>query len=87
MIGITISLAGKPRINAIRITPSSPISLANGSRNSAQAFNRLVSPHFILATSHISSPAGAATAAALPSTNRVRSKIDRTITFPISGRR
>ena len=31
--GITISLAGKPNINAIRITPSRPKSLANGSKN------------------------------------------------------
>lgn len=87
IIGMTISFAGKPRMNAIKITPSSPISFANGSRKSAQVFSRLVSPHLILATSQISNPAGAATAAALPSTNRVRSKIDRTITFPISGRR
>lgn len=34
--GITISFAGNPKIKAIRITPSSPISLPNGSRNSSQ---------------------------------------------------
>jgi hypothetical protein len=32
IIGITISFAGNPKINAINITPSRPIVLANGSR-------------------------------------------------------
>ena len=36
MIGMTISLAGNPRIKAIRITPSNPISCANGSKKAAQ---------------------------------------------------
>ena len=36
MIGRTISFAGNPRINAISITPSSPISRPSGSRNPAQ---------------------------------------------------
>ena len=35
-IGITISFAGNPRINAMRIIPSSPMSLAIGLRKSAQ---------------------------------------------------
>ena len=36
IIGITISFAGNPRINAISITPSSPIKRAKGSRNDSQ---------------------------------------------------
>ena len=32
MIGITISLAGNPKINANKITPSRPMHLAKGSR-------------------------------------------------------
>ncbi len=35
----------------------------------------------------ITSPAGAATLTALPKTNRVRSRIERTITLPICGLR
>ena len=41
----------------------------------------------MFAVIHIISPAGAATAAARPSTNSVRSKIERTMTLPICGRR
>lgn len=41
----------------------------------------------MFAKSHITSPAGAATTAALPSTKSVRSNIERTITLPICGRR
>ena len=40
-----------------------------------------------LAISQITRPAGAATAAALPSTNSVLSRTERTITFPICGLR
>lgn len=36
IIGITISLAGKPRINAVSITPSIPNSWANGSKKSVR---------------------------------------------------
>lgn len=83
MIGITISLAGNPKINAIKITPSSPMSWANGSRKPEQWASSDASPMWIFAISQISNPAGAATATALPSTNKVRSKMERRMTFPI----
>ena len=41
IIGITISLAGNPNIKANKITPSNPISLANGSRKFAQCIKML----------------------------------------------
>ena len=41
----------------------------------------------MFAVSHISRPAGAATAAARPRTKRVRSKIERIMTLPICGLR
>ena len=41
MIGITISFAGNPKINAINITPSSPNKLANGSKKLVQCDNML----------------------------------------------
>ena len=85
IIGITVSFAGKPRIKAIRITPSSPINLPIGSSAAEQTESMLSPPIYTFAASHIISPAGAATAAALPKTNSVRSKIDRTITLPICG--
>ena len=85
IIGTTISFAGNPRMNARRITPSSPKSLANGSRKSAQCANTLTPSMYMFAVSHISSPAGAATATARLSTNRVRSKIERIMTLPICG--
>lgn len=87
MMGITISLAGSPRINAIRITPSIPRSLAKGSRKPEQWANRVMPFTCTFAMTQIKRPAGAATAMALPSTNRVRSKMERTITLPIWGRR
>ncbi len=87
MIGTTISLAGKPKIKAIRMTPSRPRSFANGSKKFAQWFRRLMSPIITFAMIQIRRPAGMAMITALPSTNRVRSKIERTITFPICGLR
>lgn len=86
IIGITISLAGNPSMNAMRITPSSPRSLANGSRKPQQCVSRLTPPASTLASSHMTSPAGAATTTARPRTNNVLSNIERTITFPICGR-
>ena len=44
MMGMTISLAGKPKINAIRITPSRPMSRANGSRKPEQWVSSDASP-------------------------------------------
>ena len=84
-IGSTISLAGNPRMNAIKITPSNPISWANGSKKFAQWFSRLTPPTVTLAIPHSNIPAGAATATARPNTKRVRSQIDRTMTLPIWG--
>lgn len=83
IIGITISLAGNPNINAIKITPSSPIILAKGSKKDVQYFKRLISLTFIFERHQINKPAGAATNIALYNTNRVLSKIDRIINFPI----
>lgn len=85
--GIIISLAGKPKIKAMRITPSKPIHLAKGSNNPAQHDSTLTSPIIIFAASQMISPAGAATAAALASTNNVLSKMERTIILPTCGLR
>ena len=87
IIGITISFAGNPKINAIKITPSSPKIRANGSKNDEQILSRLAPSTVMFAISQIISPAGAATAAALPKTNKVLSKIERIITFVNCGLR
>ena len=53
-----------------------------------ERMNSRLSPSIVkFASSQIKSPAGAATAAARPNTNRVLSKTERTITLPICGRR
>lgn len=85
MTGITISFAGKPRINAIRITPSRPMSFPKGSRKFEQCVNMLMLPIVMFAISHIIRPAGAATLIALPRTNNVRSNSDLIIILPIWG--
>ena len=85
MIGTTISFAGIPSIKANMITPSSPKILPNGSRNSVQILRILVSPIFILASSHIISPAGIATTIALPRMSNVLSKKERTRVLAICG--
>ena len=85
IIGNTISLAGNPNIKAVKIYPSNPISFANGSKIFATNDNNVISPICKLANNQIIKPAGAATAKALPKTNIVLSKIERTITFPICG--
>ncbi len=72
-------------MKANRITPSSPIRLAKGSRKSEHTTNKVLSPIVMFAKAQIKSPAGAATATALLSTNRVLSKIDLTNTFAICG--
>ena len=84
-IGITISFAGKPRIKAIKITPSIPIICAKGSKKSAQYLKRLTSPIWRFARTQIIRPAGAATATALFKTNKVLSKIDLTTTSVTLG--
>ena len=86
IIGKTISFAGKPNINAIRITPSSPIRRANGSKNPVQWLSRLMPSTLTLASSQIISPAGAATITARLSTKSVLSNSERTSIFPICGR-
>ena len=40
MIGNTISFAGMPKINAVKIYPSNPMSLAKGSKKFAIIDNR-----------------------------------------------
>lgn len=85
MIGTTISFAGKPKIKAMSITPSNPISWANGSKNPLQCASMVTPPIDTFAISHIINPAGAAITMALPNTNNVRSKMERTITFPTCG--
>ena len=85
IIGITISLAGKPSINARRITPSKPKSRAKGSKK-PDAYAKSVVPETVtFAKIQITSPAGAATDIALPKTNRVLSRTERTITCRKSG--
>ena len=87
IIGTTISFAGKPKMKAISITPSSPKILPIGSKNCDAAVSSEIPPTVILLISHIISPAGTAAIIARESTNSVRSKTDRTITFIICGRR
>ena len=82
-MGRTISLAGNPKIKAVKIYPSKPINFAKGSKKLATIVNILLSPIIILANNQITAPAGAATARALPSTNNVLSNIERMIILPI----
>lgn len=86
MIGITISFAGHPKIKANRITPSSPISMANGSKKLEDISINVAPSTLILAINQITKPAGVATFIALARTNSVLSNIDLTITLPICGR-
>ena len=87
IIGITISFAGNPRIKAKRITPSIPRSFAKGSKKPEQRASSVMPPKDRFAISHIASPAGAATTTALPSTNKVLSKMDLMKILPICGLR
>lgn len=87
IIGITISFAGKPKMKAIKITPSSPKRWAKGSKNVAQWRKSEISFIKTFAISQITSPAGAATATERPSTNKVLSKTERIITFANCGLR
>ncbi len=87
MSGTTISFAGKPNIKANKIAPSRPIALPNGSRMFVACDRSDMSPTCTFAKSQITSPAGAATAAARFKICSVLSKIDRTIIAPTSGRR
>lgn len=79
MIGKTISLAGIPKIKANKITPSSPIRLAMGSRKVAVWVRILIPDISIFAINQMIKPAGIATIMARFRTVRVLSKIERTI--------
>lgn len=68
------------------MTPSMPIILPAGSKKPVKWCKSVFSPALIFARSHITSPAGAATAAALFNTKSVLSNIERTITSPTLGR-
>lgn len=83
--GITISFAGSPSKNAVTMTPSKPINRPNGSKKSVIWLRTDVSPIEMFARTQIITPAGAATAAALPRTKTVLSRSDRTSIFPICG--
>lgn len=72
-------------MKAVKIYPSSPISCPNGFKKLATYVSRFISPINIFDISHITIPAGAATAKALPSTNMVLSNIDLVITLIICG--
>ena len=63
-------------MNARRITPSSPIKLPSGSRKSAITLRSIELPTFMFASTHITSPAGAATATA-------RSRTKKTFSFTV----
>lgn len=84
-IGRTISFAGSPKIKAISIKPSKPITLAKGSKNPAAWAMKLDWPIYTFANIHISIPAGAATTIALPRTNMVLSINEVYKTLPIWG--
>lgn len=85
IIGITISLAGRPRMNARRMYPSIPSSRPKGSKIFALRSRMLIPLTLVFAISHITRPAGAATATALARTNMVLSKSDLTKIRPIWG--
>jgi len=72
-------------MKAVNIYPSSPISLAKGSKKFAIYVRRVLLAKLILAKSHITAPAGAATDKALPKTKSVLSNMERTITLVICG--
>lgn len=84
-IGKTISFAGKPSIKAIKITPSNPKILPNGSKKFVQCSKIVIPEILIFASNQMMIPAGNATITALPSTNNVLSNIERTITLPTFG--
>lgn len=87
MQGTTISLAGKPRRKASRMMPSRPMRAPRGWRKPARWSRMLCPPTVTLAAVQMMSPAGAATSTARPSTNSVRSRMERTSTCPTWGAR
>lgn len=84
-IGITISLAGNPRINARSITPSIPTNLPTGSSTSAILQSKVVSATWMFASTHMIKPAGAATTTALSKTNIIFSRMVSPIKVNILG--
>ena len=85
IIGITISFAGKPKINAIKIMPSNPIKFPIGFKKLPKCVKSVPPQTETFAISHIIRPAGAETVIARPKTNSVLSKTERTKTLPICG--
>ena len=69
----------------VKIYPSNPINCAKGFKEFAIKSKMDVLPMFILENNHITIPAGAATAIALPRINKVLSNNERTNILPICG--
>ena len=87
IMGMTISLAGVPSIKAISITPSSPNMDAKGWRKREHTFSMHSPLYDIFDISHMTRPAGTATATALPNTKSVLSATERMMMSPIFGLR
>ena len=79
---MTISFAGIPSRNAIRVTPESPMHAPSGSKRVAMPYRSVCPFTMIFWQSQITAPAGMATVTALASTKIVLSSILRTITSP-----
>ncbi|MNC40471.1 hypothetical protein D3C75_891830 [compost metagenome] len=86
-MGITTSLAGSPRMNAIMIKPSSPSRWPKGSKNDAIWSSTLLPPTNTLPRIHVTTPAGAATTSARVSTFKDLSLELSRMVFQICGRR
>ena len=84
---MTISFAGIPSRNAMRITPESPMSAPSGSKRVAMPYRSVCPSTITFWQSQMTAPAGMATVTALPRTKTVLSNTLRTITSPIFGRR
>jgi len=76
IVGTTISLAGMAMMYVSMMTPSRPIAWPRGSSHPAITATSVRSPQWMLASSQITAPAGAAVHIARHSTNSVRSMID-----------
>ena len=84
-MGITISFAGNPRINASSMTPPRPNVFANGSKNKDICFITDKPFMLIFESIHISSPIGADMITARANIWSVLSNMERIITLPILG--
>ena len=85
-IGRTISFAGRPRRNAVRIKPSRPMAFPKGLRAFARWRRRLIPWKDVFARIHVTIPAGIATETALTRTKTVRSRNERIRILTIWGR-